>query len=85
METLNEPEVTPTPAGSPKLDRLARAIERMRNRTSEEIQAARERIWAKSPPPRPLPEGKTLEDVVQGTWPGNETDEEILEMLERLS
>ena len=32
-----------------------------------------------------LPEGKTLEDVVVGMWPGDETDEEIFAALERLS
>ncbi|QEL15738.1 hypothetical protein [Limnoglobus roseus] len=85
METVNEPEVTPPvvePAGA---DPLTLAIQRMNSRTPEQILADRERILAKSRPPRPLPEGKTLEDVVCGTWPGDETDEEILEMLERLS
>ena len=85
METLNEPKVTPplpVPTGD---DPLSVAIRKFLNRTPEEIQAARDRIWANSRPPRPLPEGKTLDDVVQGTWPGDETDEEIREMLERLS
>jgi hypothetical protein len=84
METLNEPVVTPLPVPTGD-DPLSVAIRRFLNRTPEEIQAARERILANSQPPRPLPEGKTLEDVVCGTWPGDETDEEILDMLERLS
>ena len=59
--------------------------EGLKNRTDAEIEEARRRIDALSPPPRPIPEGKTLEDMVMGTWPGDETDEQIREALERLS
>ena len=34
---------------------------------------------------RELPAGKTLEDVVAGTWPGDESDADIEEALKRLS
>jgi hypothetical protein len=60
---------------------LAQAI----NRSPEEIAQARARVLQASPAPRELPEGKTLEDVVMGQWPGDETDEQILEALEKLS
>jgi len=45
----------------------------------------RERILGLTSAPRPVPEGKTIYDVVEGTWPGEETDEEIRLGLERLS
>ena len=64
---------------------LEEAIRKMTSRTHEEMLASRARILAKSRPPRPLPPGKTLEDVVAGTWPGDETDEEIFRALEELS
>jgi hypothetical protein len=59
------------------------AIRRIRSRTPEEVAATRAEAFAHSPPPRPLPEGKTLEDVL--VWPGDETDEQIRVALERLS
>jgi hypothetical protein len=79
MSTVPETEVPPT------TDPLAETIARFKARTPEEIMAARERLIAASPPPRPLPPGKTLEDVVCGQWPGDETDEEIEEALRKLS
>ena len=69
-------------------DTLQRALawlEGLKNRTDEEIEEARRRLAEGSPPPRPIPEGKTLEDMVVGTWPGDETDEQINEALKRLS
>lgn len=66
-------------------DALSAAIKRMTSRTPAEIQADREAVLKTSRKARPLPEGKTLFDVVEGTWPGEETDEEIREMLEKLS
>lgn len=65
-------------------DPLEEAVKRITSRTPEQIMADRERLLASSPPARPLPEGKTLFDVVEGTWPGDQTDEEIRIMLERL-
>lgn len=66
-------------------DALARAIAKMTSRTPEEIAAAQQRAIQASRPPRPLPEGKTLLDVIGGRWPGDETDEEVFEALRRLS
>ncbi|MDX2045015.1 MAG: hypothetical protein SF097_27635 [Acidobacteriota bacterium] len=66
-------------------DALAKAMASLLNRTPEEIEQARERIFAASRPPRPLPEGKTLEDVLRGQWPGDETDEQVFEALRKLS
>jgi hypothetical protein len=60
---------------------LAQAL----SRTPEQIAEARARVLQASPAPRELPEGKTLEDVVMGQWPGDETDEQILEALRKLS
>ena len=59
-------------------------IERITNRSPEELRANWEYIVSVSPPPRPLPPGKTLDDMVMGQWPGDETDEEILAALEDL-
>jgi predicted DNA-binding antitoxin AbrB/MazE fold protein len=64
---------------------LERAIAKMMNRTPEEIEATRTRLFQQSRPPREIPEGKTLEDMICGKWPGDETDEQILEALEKLS
>ncbi len=61
------------------------ALAQAMNRTPEEIAEARARLIQASPAPRELPEGKTLEDVVMGQWPGDETDEQIFEALEKLS
>jgi len=62
-----------------------RELEWLANRTPEEIEEARRELKAASRPSRPLPEGKTLSDMVCGKWPGDETDEEIAAALERLS
>jgi len=64
---------------------LDMAARRLTGRTPEQVAADRARVLALSPPPRPLPPGKTLADVVVGRWPGDETDEQIRDALERLS
>ncbi|HZS04828.1 MAG TPA: hypothetical protein VFD58_08330 [Blastocatellia bacterium] len=64
---------------------LEEAISVLVNRSPEEKAAARERLLQQSRPPRPLPEGKTLADVVCGQWPGDETDEQVNDALRRLS
>jgi hypothetical protein len=64
-------------------DALAKAIAKLLNQTPEEVEQARVRVLAASRPPRPLPEGKTLGDVLQ--WPGDETDEQVFEALRKLS
>ncbi len=63
-------------------DQLVQAIVAHATRTPEQIEATRAAIMARSRPERPLPPGKTLDDVVQGIWPGNETAEEIQDMLD---
>ena len=84
---MTNTKLTPNPpeAGEERVDQLELAIRRLQNRTEEEILETRARILAACPPPRPLPPGKTLNDVIEGTWPGDETDEEIYQMLEDLS
>ncbi|MDB5309448.1 MAG: hypothetical protein JWO38_3650 [Gemmataceae bacterium] len=66
-------------------DPLGLTVNQLTSRTPERIMADREIVLKTARPGRPLPEGKTLFDVVEGTWPGDETDEEIREMLTRLS
>ena len=66
-------------------DALTKAIAKLTSRTPEEAEAARARLFAQSRPPQPLPAGKTLADVISGQWPGDETDEEIEQALEKLS
>jgi predicted DNA-binding antitoxin AbrB/MazE fold protein len=81
-EVVFEPRVVEEP------DTLAQEIawaEGLKNRTAAELEEDRRRLFALSPPPRPIPEGKTLSDVVEGMWPGDETDEQINEALKRLS
>ena len=64
---------------------LEREIRWLTSRTPEEVAATIERLDKISRPPTPLPPGKTLSDMVEGTWPGDETDEQIREALEKLS
>jgi hypothetical protein len=66
-------------------DALSLAVQRMTNRAPAEVLAGRQQILVTARRGRPLPEGKTLLDVVEGSWPSNETDEEIRAALERLS
>ncbi len=74
-------EVTP-PGENPALER---AILWLTSRTPEEILKTREELTKASRPARPLPPGKTLTEVVQALWPGDETDEQVREALEKLS
>ncbi len=66
-------------------DALAEAMQKLLNRTPEEKEEARMRLLQRSRRARPLPEGKTFVDVVCGQWPGDETEEQILEALRKLS
>ena len=66
-------------------DALNRAVAKMMNRTPEEAAAARARLFQQSRAPREIPNGQTLDDVVYGKWPDAETEEEVLEALEKLS
>jgi hypothetical protein len=47
--------------------------------------AARERILGASSPPRDIPPGKGVLDMVEGKWPGTEMGAEIREALDRMS
>jgi hypothetical protein len=61
------------------------ALAKATSRTANEVAADRARLIQASPTSRDLPTGCTLEDVVMGKWPGNESDEQIFEALEKLS
>ena len=74
-----------TPSAEDSKPAWERVADWLANRTPEEIEETRRRLNAASRPPRPLPEGKTLSDMVCGTWPGDETDEEVAAALDRLS
>ncbi len=65
--------------------RLEQELAWLANRTDADKEAARVRLSALTPPPTPIPEGKTLSDMVEGKWPGDETDEQVRAALERLS
>ena len=75
----------------PSPEEMERLREQFKDRrTPEQIQADRERILAASPPPTPLPPGKTLADVIREfreQYPDdtNDTDEEIEDALEEMS
>jgi len=77
--------LTTEEAADSDIETLEAAIARMTTRTPEEIATARERLLAASPQPRELPAGQTILDAVMGKWPGDETDEQVFEALERLS
>jgi hypothetical protein len=66
-------------------DMLSQSLEWLTRRRTEEIRSARERILGASPPPRDLPAGKTVLDMMEGQWPGTETDGEIRDALGRIS
>ncbi len=64
---------------------LDAALYRAMNRTDEEKQADRDAIYATARRAEPLPPGETLESLVVGKWPGDETDEQIEVALADLS
>lgn len=66
-------------------DMLSQGLEWLTHRRTEEVRAARQRILATSPPPRELPASKSVLELVEGTWPGTETDAEIQDALKRIS
>jgi hypothetical protein len=66
-------------------DMLSQGLEWLTRRGPEEMRAARERILASAPPPRDVPAGKTVLDMMEGKWPGTETDAEIRDALNRIS
>ncbi len=66
-------------------DALSAAVNRWINRSQAEKLADRQEVMKTARLGRALPEGKSFFEVVQGTWPGDETDERISEALARLS
>jgi hypothetical protein len=64
---------------------LEQSLREILHRTPEEKAMMREALLAAARPAKPLPEGKTLEDMVVGKWPGDETDEVIEAALRELS
>jgi hypothetical protein len=80
--SIEEPTVE---AEGAEPDALTAAVNALINRTPEQKLADRAAVMKTARLGRPLPEGKTFFEVVQGTWPGDETDEQIFEALERLS
>lgn len=72
-------------AADHRFESYEEALMHATNRTTDEVAEARTRLLIASPTPRQIPNGKTLEDMIVGKWPGDETDEQIIEALERLS
>jgi hypothetical protein len=66
-------------------DMLRQGLEWLAGRGPDDVHAARQRILGSSPPPRDIPAGKTVLDVIEGKWPGTETDAEIRDALGRTS
>lgn len=77
--------VSPLPEAPSRLEAELAWLESLKHRTEAEVEETRRRLDALSRPPAPIPEGKTLSDMVEGKWPGDETDEQINEALKRLS
>ena len=75
----------PSPEAPAVPDALTEAVNALINRTPEQKLANRAEAMTYLRKGRPLPEGKTFDDVVKGKWPGDETDEQIYEALEKLS
>ena len=69
----------------PRETPLTRAMRTLTERSSDERAALRADVLAHSRPARDLPMGKTLEDVVVGSWPGTESNEEVAAALQELS
>ncbi len=66
-------------------DALSRAIAKMINRTPEEIAKAQALAINNCKPEHSLQPGQTIFDAIGGKWPGDESDQQIKEALERLS
>lgn len=66
-------------------DALTQALAALKSRTPEQVAAARRQLYEAAKPPRPMPEGQDIFDVVGGQWPGDETDEEVFTALRKLS
>jgi hypothetical protein len=66
-------------------DMLSQGLAWLRQRGADDVRKARDRILRACPPPRDVPMGKTALDVLEGSWPGAETDAEIRDALDRIS
>jgi hypothetical protein len=64
---------------------LTADLEWLTRRSLNDVHAARERVLGASPSAREIPAGKTIIDMVEGKWPGTETDAEIQDALTRIS
>jgi hypothetical protein len=64
---------------------LNQGVAWLTGRGPEDERAARQRVLESAPSPRDLPAGQTILDVVEGKWPGTETDAEIRDALDRIS
>jgi hypothetical protein len=82
LRRLAEKEACADAAGA---DMLQQGLDWLTRRRPEEVRAASDRILGAAPPPRDIPAGKNLVDVVEGKWPGTETDAEIRAALDRMS
>ena len=84
--------VTPRPANWDEMTNeqkevainLQRRFYAAMHRTPEQIAESRRKHWEGVPPPRPLPPGKTLEDVFVGAIKDDMTDAEVIRALEEL-
>jgi len=66
-------------------DMLSQGLAWLTRRGAEEVRSARARILGAAPTPRDVPAGKTVLDMMEGKWPGTETDAEIRDALGRTS
>ena len=64
---------------------LVDPLDTLRNRTPEEIAEDRKRILAHARKARPLPPGKTLEEVIVGALADDKSEEEIRTALAELT
>ncbi len=83
---MTPPTLTDNPP-APPVDpgELSEGVKRLINRTPEQKLADRAEAMKYVRKGRPLPPGKTFFEVIEGTWLGDETDEQIHEALEKLS
>jgi hypothetical protein len=72
--------------GDDPLDILDLALQKLQNRTPNEVEAAQAAARALIQSPRhTLPEGKMLSEVFISAWPGDESDAMVSSALEKLS
>ena len=60
-------------------------VSRWAYRTPEQKRIDAEKALSRAWPARPLPEGKTWQDVLREVGRGNETDEQVTEALREMS